>query len=479
MAVQNRDGLTRAELLLGAAGAGLGLLLGPAGSAGADVLGGAGRRAARQRTASLTTTQSFYSRPDLHPPTIDVLHPSSGTAPGYLMLAPSSGPGQRGVMIIDDAGELLWFRSTAPQTAMNLRVARYEGQPVLTWWEGKSQKGTGVGECVIVDGSYRELARFKPSNGSPLDLHDFIITAENTALVTSNEIRRMNLTSLGGRSSWPVMGGLVLELEIPSGRVLWEWHSLDHVALDESHQKIGPSFDYFHVNSIDVAPDGNLIVSARNTWAVYKINRTTGAVMWRLGGKKSDFAMGKNTVFAWQHDARIHDGGSLLSIFDDGAAPKVEPQSRALVIALDTARMRATLARRFVHHPPLLARYTGSAQMLGNGDLLVGWGSAPNFTEFAADGEVRFDARLPNGGQTYRVLRFPWTGHPADPPMVVARTTAAGSRLYASWNGATAGTYPRRGFETELPVGPDVASAAAVALDASGTKLARSAAIAV
>jgi hypothetical protein len=295
-----------------------------------------------------------------------------------------------------------------------------------------------------------------------------------------------------------VMGGVVLELEIPTGRVVWEWHSFDHVPLDESYQKIGPRFDYFHINAIDVAPDGNLIVSARNTWTVYKVNRRTGAIMWRLGGRRSDFALGKGVHFAWQHHARLHDGGSTISIFDNGAAPPVEPQSRALLIDLDATRKRATLTRSDVHnHPKLLARYTGSAQLLDNGDMLVGWGSAPYFTEFARDGTIRLDAHLPAGGQTYRALRFPWTGRPLDRPRVVLRPTSGGSYLYASWNGATevtawqlhtgtsastlrrAATIPRRGFETAMPIRRGVRHAQVVAVDDRGKELGRSNAIAV
>jgi Arylsulfotransferase (ASST) len=491
------EGLTRRRFLLRSAGVGAGLLAAGPGAASADALARAGVLTERTAAAALPRTQTFRSRPDLRPPSIDVVHRATGTAPGYILLAPSSGPGQRGVMMIDDAGEVVWFQPTVPQTAMNLRVASYKGRPVLTWWEGKFKNGTGNGECVIVDGAYREIARFKASNGSPVDLHEFIVTAESTALVTSNEIRTMDVTSLGGKPRGQVMGGVVLELEIPTGRVLWEWHSLDHVALDESHiVKVGPRFDYFHINSIDVAPDGNLIVSARNTWAIYKVNRRTGAIMWRLGGKKSDFAMGKGTVFAWQHDARAH-GSRLLTVFDDGAAPKVEPQSRALEIDLDLRRMRATLKRRFVHHPALLAKYTGSAQLLADGHMFVGWGSAPDFSEYAADGTVRFDAHLPHGGQTYRALRFPWAGHPADEPKIAVGRAAAGRTLYVSWNGATevvswqlqtgaspgslqvAGTYPRNGFETALPLEQGIAYAAAVALDASGARLGSSAALAV
>ena len=441
--------------------------------------------------------QLLRSRPDLRPPAVEIARPARGTAPGYLFLAPSSGPGQRGVLMLDDAGEVVWFRSTSPLTAMNFRAATFRGEPVLTWWEGKWRDGTGVGEHVIVDRAYREIARFGAGGGRPADLHEFVLTPEGTALVTSTEVRTMDLSHLGGRSRWPVSGSVIQELEVPSARVLFEWKSLDHVALGESHQSIGPRFDYFHANSIAFDGDGDLLVSARNTWAIYKVSRRTGAVLWRLGGKRSDFAMGPGTFFAWQHDARSHDGGRLISLFDDGAEPAVERQSSALLLTLDTRRMRATLDRRYVHDPPLLARKTGSTQLLGNGDVLVGWGSEPWVTEFGRDGAVRFDARLPHGGQTYRALRFPWSGRPDVPPTLAPVRAEGEAMLYASWNGATeiaawrllagesptalrtVATRPRAGFETMLGPAGSSRYAAAVALDRRGRPLARSGTVAL
>ena len=177
--------------------------------------------------------------------------------------------------------------------------------------------------------------------------------------------------------------------------MLFEWRSLDHVAIEESHAPISTDtpFDYFHVNSIELDADGNYLVSARNTWAIYKIDRGSGNVIWRLGGKKSDFAMGPGTVFAWQHDARHHGAtDQLVSLFDDGAAPQVQPQSKALVLALDTKRMRATLHRRYTHDPPVLSHALGSTQLLPNGNVLVGWGTAPWLSEYTHDGELVFDA---------------------------------------------------------------------------------------
>src|SRR5262249_32098866 len=158
------------------------------------------------------------------------------------------------------------------------------------------------------------------------DLHEFLITPRGTALVSAWDTATRNLTSLGGSAGTRVVGGIVQELTIPGARVLFEWRSLDHVDPAESHAGIGPQFDYFHINSIDIADDGDLIVSARTTWAVYKLSHATGRVLWRLGGRKSDFRMGPGTVFAWQHDARSLARGKKISIFDDGAAPQVEPQ---------------------------------------------------------------------------------------------------------------------------------------------------------
>jgi hypothetical protein len=242
---------------------------------------------------------------------------------------------------------------------------------------------------------------------------------------------------------------------------LWEWHSLDHIPVAETAIKArpGPRFDYFHINAIDVAPDGNLIISARNTWAAYKIDRRSGRVLWQLGGKRSDFALAPGARFEWQHDVREH-AQSVVTIFDNAAAPQEEPQSRALLLALDTRRKRASLVREFTHRPqPILSHFLGSAQLLEGGGMFVGWGGSPYVTEPDRSGRIAFDARLPRGGQSYRAFRFPWEGRPQDRPAAAV----GGGSLYASWNGATevaswqlreggrpGRTVPRTGFETVL-----------------------------
>jgi hypothetical protein len=285
--------------------------------------------------------------------------------------------------------------------------------------------------------------------------------------------------------------------------VLFEWHSGEHVALAESYVDAPPAkqgaeaapFDYFHVNSIDLEPDGNLLVSARNTHALYEISRADGRILWRLGGKRSDFTMGPGTSFEWQHDARRREDGTI-TLFDNAAAPKTKDHSRVLVLRL--SGRRATLVRSYAHPRRVLAGSQGNAQLLPGGRMFVGWGAEPRFTEFALDGRVLLDGRFGKGADSYRAYRFPWSGRPADDPSVAVGEPRDGKvTVFASWNGATAvarwqvlagpdgnrmrvvASAPRRGFETAIAARTAEPRIRVRALDAHGAVLGTSRAIAV
>ena len=133
--------------------------------------------------------------------------------------------------------------------------------------------------------------------------------------------------------------------------------------------------------------------------------------MWRLGGKKSDFEMGPGTRFAFQHDARRQPDGTI-TIFDNGRVKKDE-LSYGLVLELDTEKMKATLVRRYAHPDKVFAATQGNMQVLPNGNVFIGWGSAPLFSEFSKDGELLFDATFPREVESYRAFRFPWSGRPS------------------------------------------------------------------
>src|ERR671921_664683 len=263
---------------------------------------------------------AFRSRPDLSPPAVEVATEArEETAPGYIFVAPEKGDaGQGGSMILDDRGQVVWFRPLLGTNvrALNFEVQTYQGRDVLTW-------GQTPGEYVIFDSSYREIARLTAANGYDGDHHEFLISPQDTAMITIYNAVPRDLSSVGGSRSGVVWQGIVQELDIQTGEVLFEWQSLEHVGLEQTYvtpsEDHYPGIDYFHINSIDVEPDdNNLLISARKTSAVYKIDRKTGEVIWRLGGKKSDFEMGPGTRFAFQHDARRLPDGTV-SIFDNGS----------------------------------------------------------------------------------------------------------------------------------------------------------------
>jgi hypothetical protein len=439
--------------------------------------------------------RSYRSRPDFSPADVTTLVPAAGTASGLIFIGPIAGPGQFGPMIVDNLGDLVWFRPLPSGKATNLQVQSYQGQPVLAWWEGEVvTPGYGKGECVLMDSSYREITRIRAGNGLKADLHELFLTPEGTALITAYRLMEANLTSVGGPSRGTLLDSLLQEIDIATGKVLFEWDAHTHVALDESYHSVptgGGPYDFFHINSIDVDTDGNLIVSGRHTWTAYKIDRHTGAIIWRLNGRLSDFSMAPTTQFAFQHHVRHHPGNQL-TIFDDGGGPPdVDARSRGLKLELDLASMKASFVHQYLPDPTFLTTSQGSVQVLANGNVFVGWGSEPYWSEYAEDGRLLFDAQLPTGGDSYRAFRFPWEGQPVDRPTMVAERSGNGKvTAHASWNGATevatwellAGSgadalqriasAPRLGFETAITARTHGSHLAMAARDATGKLLA-------
>jgi hypothetical protein len=286
------------------------------------------------------------------------------------------------------------------------------------------------------------VATVKAGNGLGADLHEFELTSQNTALITAYYPVHWNTSGVKNGSSHDlVLDAVVQEVDIPTGLVLYQWDSLDHVPVTRSYQPApadaGHPWDYFHVNAVSEADDGSVLVSARNTWSIYNLSHQTGAINWTLGGKASTFKMGNNTPFAFQHDARMLDSDEI-TIFDDGAGPPiVHKRSRGITLRLDFTHKTASLVLQDEHQPGLLAEYEGSVEPLSDGDDLVGWGGVPYLTEFNSKGRPVFDARFVGANSSYRAFRSDWSGMPVTKPSIAARPAGEATTVYASWNGAT------------------------------------------
>jgi hypothetical protein len=454
-----------------------------------------------------TPPQVFQSRLDLMPPVITVTDRSRAVAPGLVCVGAKIEDGQNGAMLLDNEGDLVWFSPLDITVAAHndVRVQEYQGQPVLTMWEGIARQGTGFGHLILLDQSYAEVARVQVGNGYPgVDQHETYLTPAGTVLFIIYNPVRWDLTPVGGEVNGWTLDGVVQEIDVATGCVTFEWHALDHIAIEEAFgdptQNPEEPWDYVHLNSAEPTDDGNLIVSARHTHAIYKIERATGRVLWRLNGKASDFRMGEGSPFAYQHDARVHDNGEL-TLFDNASSDQDEADtvdSRGLVLQLDEEAKTATVVREFIHPTGTLSVSQGNMQVLPNGNVFVGWGSAPVFSEFGPEGELLFNGRFPEGGTSYRAYRCEWVGTPSEPPAIaVERGLGSEVTLYVSWNGATevarwqvlAGSAPdqlaavaeaaRSGFETAFTVEVADPLVAVQAIDADGNALGTSEAVLV
>jgi hypothetical protein len=362
----------------------------------------------------------------------------------------------------------VWWRPSTNHDAVpfNFRTQTFGGKPVLTWYEGEVAEGYAIhGTGKIADATYTPFAEVK-AEGYGTDLHEFLITPQDTAFVTAYEYAA------------PLLIGHAQEIAVGPNTVEWDWRCYPTIPTSASYVSLKNTPDYFHINSIDLWPgsERNVLISARNTSTIYLISRATKEVIWSLGGKSSSFAMGPGASFTTQHDARPLPDGSGVSLFDDASAPSPEKQSWGKVLTLDQSAKTATLRHEFSHiNQPIDSGHEGNLQLLPTNGHFIGWGAYPFFSLFGASNTVHapllLDGRMPTGIQNYRAFLSDWTGAPLEKELAIVVHGGDGVGKYTawvSWNGATEVAYwevaagrttalkavaivPRHGFETRIP----------------------------
>lgn len=331
-----------------------------------------------------------------------------------------------GPEILDSQGNVVWFNPVPQgQEASDFRLQTYERQPVLTWWQGTGLGGLAKGTDYIYNQHFQQIATVNAGNGLSADGHEFLITPWNTALILSYTTATANLTSIGGPSNQTVINGVVQEIDIATGKVLFQWNSADHVPFAQSEQPLPASastpWDWFHINAVTLDTDGNLLIDARDTWTTYKVDRFSGKIIWQLGGKDSSFALqaapgqvldSAGEIFAWQHDPQALGDGVYTFFDNESSGVPLLPYSRAITVRLNPWSHVATLVASENQPEGLSAPSQGNAQTTGARNLVVGWGSLPYFSEFNPFGKLIFNAELPAGVNTYRAYQFPWPSRP-------------------------------------------------------------------
>ncbi len=376
-----------------------------------------------------------------------------------------------GPVILDSKGNLIWSEGKFGQ-AMNLQVQKYKGQDYLTFWSGTSGGPHSNGSYYMVcsngisrnvaltseqlDSSY-EVAHTVSSVDIAIggDLHEFEITENGTALFTIYQDIRVNCSDAGLNQLCWIDDCLFQEVDIETGKLLFQWRASDHVPLSHSYKGRGKdgltkekAWDYFHINSVEKDNSGNYLISARHTHAIYYID-PTGDILWSLGGKHSDFtdtSEGSASDFKWQHHARWR-GNNTMSLFDNHGNNVFHERSefsRGMTVSLDFDEMSVTLLQTYVHPDRILSISQGSMQVLPeSGHVLIGWGNTPAYSEFTLEGEVlcttHFGASLfyeildLGWVKSYRTFKSTWVGQPKTLPTV----KVLARQVFASWNGAT------------------------------------------
>jgi hypothetical protein len=379
--------------------------------------------AAAPTIAGASATPADSPTPTAPPPVTSLVHGISDRE-GDFFITPTGDTTTyaNGPEIVDGRGNVVWFQAAPTgDTAADFREQTYNGKPVLTWWQGTGLGSISDGTDVIDNIHGQQIATVTAGNGLTTDGHEFLITPQNTALVLSYDVTTADLTSIGGSADQSVIDGVVQEIDIKTGKVLFSWNSADHVPYSASEQPLPASastpWDWFHVNAVHLDTDGSLLIDARNTWAAYDVNRHSGAVNWILGGKDSTFteqaAPGQSLdsageIFSWQHDPEALGHNTFTWFDNESAGTPNYPYSRVVTVRLDTKHDVATLVNSDDQPDHLSAASQGNGQTLSDGNLVVGWGALPYFSEFSPSGALLDNLEFPAGVNTYRAYREPW-----------------------------------------------------------------------
>ncbi|MBP7094002.1 MAG: aryl-sulfate sulfotransferase [Candidatus Kapabacteria bacterium] len=294
-------------------------------------------------------------------------------SPGYFLIS-SIDPDSIG--FIDNAGVLVHAIQTGPTT--NLEPTPYGG---VTYFNGNLQK------YVLLDDRLNPIDTFGTHAPYKTDFHEGYQERGRRFIVIGTEDRQKDMSmEIPGGDPYAILIGAVIQEFDRYGRKTFEWKSIDHVGPNESTDDVdvrNKRIDYIHVNSVVEDVDDNFLVSCRNTDQVIKINRKTGAIMWRLGGKaakRSDFTIIGDDVngfsgFSHQHSVFRARNGDIM-MFDNGNL-RPYPFSRAVSYKLDEKKMIATKQWEFQPQQKQFAPTMGSVQELFDGNILIGWGSTP------------------------------------------------------------------------------------------------------
>jgi len=373
----------------------------------AGIVSGGGRVPAIPSTlnGSRTTTDTLPS--DFPRVTLTA---SDNPAPGKIFICNFSydpaDPTPSYLQILDNTGAPVFYRKM-PMTCFDFKV---QENGSLTYYDSNHQSFTEL------DSTYNVVRSIACGNGYLTDIHELRILSDGDALLLAQDYETVDMSKIvnGGNPAAQVIGMIIQEID-PDGNVVFQWRSWDHFKITDAAPDINlnaSSIDYVHSNALELDNDGNILLSSRHLDEITKIDRQTGDIIWRLGGKNNQFTFVNDPIgFSHQHCIRRLPSGNVI-LYDDGNL-HVPAFSRACEYALDENGKTATLVWQYRNNPDYYAPAMGSVQRLPNGNTLIGWGATnPTLTEVRPDGSKALELTLPYNIFSYRSFKLPWKIHP-------------------------------------------------------------------
>jgi hypothetical protein len=340
---------------------------------------------------------------DLPLPTVLV---SNNPTPGQIYLSEYSlgGTITPYLLTIDNAAAPIYYR---PATTQILDF-RLQPNGMRTYFDYNGSV------YYVINAANAIVDSIRCSNGYLTDGHELLLLPNGHSLLLGFDPQPVDMSKkvTGGKTTATVLGAVIQELDAQKN-VVFEWRSFDYIPVtDATHEVLtAASIDYVHPNGLEVDTDGNILLSSRHLDEITKISRSTGEIIWRLGGKNNQFTFVNDSIgFSHQHSIRRIANGNI-TLFDNGNFHTVK-NSRAIEYRLDEQNRTATLVWQYRHTPNLFSNAMGSVQRLANGNTLIGWGSLPRVTEVDSAGTTRLEMLLPTNLISYRAFRFPGPSSP-------------------------------------------------------------------
>lgn len=318
---------------------------------------------------------------------------SLGTSgePGYLALSLPDG-----AVIVDNSGKVVWYNHS-PNGVLNSFQAHPNGSYSLL--------GTGPTETQFrILNALGEQVGTLQCAGRPTRFHEVLVASGGDAWLLCDENRTMDLSALGGNAAAVVTGTVVQHLS-PSGTLLWEWNAFDHFAITDLPlaDRTGPNVNFTHGNGLGFDADSNLILGFRSLSEVTKVDRTTGAILWRFGGLQNEFTILNDPkgFFERQHGVRVAGPGQVQLLDNGTAAP-----SRFVRYLLNPAARTALMEWQSIDAPSTWTQVGGSTQYHPDGHGTVSFGRAGRIIEVDAAGNRTWELTGLDGTYVFRVQRL-------------------------------------------------------------------------